>query len=233
MKKTISFALVLLLLLSLTACSTNTAKPTDPTTPTGTVPTDPEQNAAIPYLLNVENHDEMIFSGPTYDSSFVDTVREAGVYTIVEEKMDDEGITWGKLKSGSGWLDLTQVAANNNADAPLSAGPLCYDAPKDCLLANEATEFSIPVILHAYGKLTNVRIYSLSWDGETYEPAEHFYMAPEMNASDTIVAHLEFPGDMSMYGVSCQDEGGTFYHYQIVISGRNGALIFAPYDPNR
>lgn len=40
-----------------------------------------------------------------------------------------------------------------------------------------------------------------------------------------LVAGLEFPGDMTMYGIRFTDEENITYVYNIYISGRNGALI--------
>ncbi len=37
------------------------------------------------------------------------TIRDKGVYTIVEESTDSNGSKWGKLKSGKGWISLNYV----------------------------------------------------------------------------------------------------------------------------
>lgn len=239
MKKLFCSALLFVMLLSLTACI-QTATPSDPSTeptqsstePTQTNPTDPSKPISDDsYVLTVKSHDELIFDEPTYDGSCVGTVRQAGVYTIVEEATDGEGNRWGKLKSGAGWLNLDQVSKNNAANLLVTAAELTYEMDSPCLQAAEPTELSIAVIIHAYDTISNVRLYSLAWDGEAYEPAEPMYVAEKMDATQPMVAHLEFAGDMTMFGVSFQDAAGNFHHYRISTNGRNSAIDFSPYEP--
>jgi len=236
MKKLFYSALLFVMLLSLTAC-TQTATPSDPSTEptqpsTKTDPTQPNPPVTDDsYTLTVKNHDELIFDEPTYDGRCVGTVREAGVYTIVEEATDAEGNRWGKLKSGAGWLDLTQVEENNTAELLMTAAELTYEPDATYLQVTEPAQYSTPIILHAYDRLTNVRLYSTVFDGETYEPAEPMYVAETMDENVPMVAHLEFTGDMTMFGVSFQDADGNFHHYRISTNGRNNAISFTPYTP--
>lgn len=238
MKKLLSITTLILMLFSLAACARTGQDPTA-ATPTGTT-SDPgtqtpqTEQSTTPdnaYLLTVKNHDELIFDEPTYDGRCVGTVRQAGVYTIVEEVTDDESNRWGRLKSGAGWLDLTQVEENNAAELLMTAAELTYALESPYLQASQPTEHSIALIFHAYDRLVNVRLYSLAYDGETYEPAEPMYVAEEMDATQPMVAHLEFSGDLTMFGVSFQDASGNFHHYRISTNGRNNAIGFVPYDP--
>lgn len=241
MRRLFCTALLFVMLFSLTACTQTAPQQTTPRATIPSAPSDPSTEPAQPnqndpvsdasYLLTVNSHDELIFNEPTYDGSCVGTVRQAGVYTIVEETTDDEGQLWGRLKSGAGWLNLTRVAENNAAALLMTAAELTYEIDSPCLQATEPTQFSVAVIFHAYESLTNVRLYSLSWDGETYEPAEPMYVAPKMDAETPMVAYLEFPGDLSMYGLSFTDADGAFHHYRIATNGRNNAIDFVPYDP--
>ncbi len=49
-----------------------------------------------------------IYAGPGYNYNYVMTLDEQGVYTIVDECYDTGTYsTWGKLKSGVGWVNLT------------------------------------------------------------------------------------------------------------------------------
>lgn len=55
-----------------------------------------------------------IYDGPSYDYECVMTLDEKGIYTIVDECYDPaSSSTWGKLKSGSGWVNLSY---NNQTD---------------------------------------------------------------------------------------------------------------------
>ena len=54
------------------------------------------------YLFTVTNPDRVIFDAP--DGNYVRVFDEIGVYTIVQEAVDAQGVKWGKLKSGVGWV---------------------------------------------------------------------------------------------------------------------------------
>ncbi len=65
------------------------------------------------YTISLLDHTE-IYSGPGYEHSFVMTINETGVFTIVDEYIHPStGILWGKLKSGVGWVNLTGANAQN------------------------------------------------------------------------------------------------------------------------
>lgn len=53
-----------------------------------------------------------IYSGPGYDYSCVDEITQDGVYTIVEEHIDPRNETWGKLKSGVGWINIRDATTD-------------------------------------------------------------------------------------------------------------------------
>lgn len=55
---------------------------------------------------NKENHN--IHNQPSYDSQIVQSI-PVGTYTIVEERTDSDGNAWGKLKTGLGWICLTEM----------------------------------------------------------------------------------------------------------------------------
>ena len=43
---------------------------------------------------------------PTYNSKINGRITKTTIYTIVDEKYDESGYLWGKLKSGVGWVNL-------------------------------------------------------------------------------------------------------------------------------
>ena len=107
----------------------STAPAEDPTEPvsTETVPetTAPAQTEVPatqapfePYLLKIRNAELPIYAGPGYDQKQVGAIRDKGTYTIVEEKQvrsPEMGlVTWGRLKSGAGWIDLADAKYENN-----------------------------------------------------------------------------------------------------------------------
>ena len=61
-----------------------------------------EEPAAVPYLVKVAATALNVRRGPGTNYGISTTIRDKGVYTIVQEQ---DG--WGKLKSGAGWIKLS------------------------------------------------------------------------------------------------------------------------------
>ena len=82
----------------------------------------PADDVFEPYVFAVHNPWMEIFSGPSYDYQWLDSIRGGGVYTIVEEAVQyfDSGrsVTWGKLKSGSGWICLDDAVLDTESGPP-------------------------------------------------------------------------------------------------------------------
>ena len=226
-----------------TAAPTETTAPVETEVPAGTtvpvetevpateIATEPAQTEAedsLPYLQRIDRADQSIYEGPGYDYIFVGTVRERGTYTIVEEVLDYAGNLWGRLKSGAGWVDLTEIRSEEYANALISAN---Y-ADENLILHGEyhycpgdASEYRIPIVFRAYGKLRDVELCGFDFAGEAFAMGEAFFTLAEWNEEMPLVAELAFPGDMSMYGIRFVDEKGESHCYSIYISGRNGALV--------
>lgn len=68
-----------------------------------------EENSFEPYTVKVENPYLTIYSGPGYGYSITGSITDMSVYTIVEE---DSAHTWGKLKSGLGWINLIDASTS-------------------------------------------------------------------------------------------------------------------------
>lgn len=63
------------------------------------------ETAAKTYKVKVVHDDLNIRSGAGVSNKVVGSIKDHGVYTIVADKVVD-GQTWGKLKSGAGWICL-------------------------------------------------------------------------------------------------------------------------------
>ena len=202
-----------------------TTAPVETEAPAAGAPTESEA-AALPYLQRIDRADQSIFSGPGYDYTFAGTVRERGTYTIVEEAWDSEGNLWGRLKSGAGWVNLTEI--RNSSTILISAN---Y-ADENLLLhgdyhyfPGEKAEYCISVAIRAYGNLRDVTLFAYEFHEDDFVPGADFYTLPAMTPEMPLVAELAFPGDMSMYGIRFLDEKGETHICTIYISGRNGALV--------
>lgn len=194
-------------------------------------PTEPE--ASVPYLETVKRPDQPIFDGPGYDYGYVGTVEVAGVYTIMEERRDYEGNLWGRLKSGLGWIDLTDSRAAEAMQIPVSAGfaddrLLKSGNYHECVA--DTSEYAVKIAFRAYETLTDVTFSSLQFDGEEYVVAEGLCSLPELTPDQPLVVWVSFPGDMSCYGLAFKDSDGVFHRYTVSISGRNGTIVFVEAD---
>ncbi|MBR5126007.1 MAG: hypothetical protein IKU68_04645 [Oscillospiraceae bacterium] len=185
-----------------------------------------ETSGELPYLQQIERFDHSIYHGPGYDYGFVDTIPK-GIYTIVEEAVDAEGNLWGKLKSGIGWINLTEIRSADAENALISANYADNDLLNKGVyhLYASGDEYAIPIAFRAYGRLQNVTLFDIQFNADGYFPGEDFFILEEMTEEMPLVAELAFPGDITTYGIRFTDEAGDNHAYTIYISGRNGALM--------
>lgn len=64
--------------------------------------------AKVPYIVRIVADNLNIRSGPGISYSIVGTIRDRGLYTIIDEENG-----WGKLKSGAGWISLKYTTPKN------------------------------------------------------------------------------------------------------------------------
>lgn len=205
-----------------------TTAPPETTLPPETVEV-PEK--AVPYLLDIPRADQSIFAKPTYDSQFVRTVEKAGWYTIVEEQWDSEGNLWGKLKSGIGWIDLSELYYKKEYPDLVTANYADKELLKKgnyhhCVV--DDTEYAEQVAFRAAETLYNVQFFVTVYDAETgWETSENLLFLAKLTPQKPLVVDVAF-GDTTEYKISFEDGDGEFYVYTISVSGRNGALICSP-----
>ena len=66
----------------------------------------PSASAFQPYLVKVTIGELNIRKGPGTNFGTNGSIKDKGVYTIVEESAGQGATKWGKLKSGAGWIEL-------------------------------------------------------------------------------------------------------------------------------
>ena len=185
-----------------------------------------------PYLLSLSRSDVQVFDGPGYDYGFVNTITEPGVYTIVAEQSDGEGNRWGQLKSGLGWIDLARALAEpknrlavtvSYADTAL-IGTGAYQE-----FVEEESEFTSYLLFTPTQTVTEVSLSRIQLGGEE-TVLEELGAWPELFPEKPLMAGVVFYGDMTAYVLSFQDEAGEAWQYEISISGRNGALVWEPFQ---
>ena len=174
------------------------------------------------YLQQVPWEGFMIFDGPSFDAAPVQPL-PVGTYTIVDGAQDDEGLHWGKLKSGLGWICLSRIREFN---APVSIGQAGEELLEQVEFSYSVEEhpYSFPVVIQACENLREIQIFTCQLGESRMEPDELIYQKQAMKKNDLMVVELDFPGDFSVYHVCFQDEDGELFMFQVSVSGRNGTI---------
>ena len=183
-----------------------------------------------PYLLYLSRADVQVFDGAGYDFGYVTTITEPGIYTIVEEQTDSEGNSWGKLKSGLGWIDLDRALEPVETQPPVTVsyadrallGTGAYEE-----FAAEESEFTSYLLFTPLEPITDVTLSLASYLGaEEMEP-----LSAWDSLEKPLMAAVVFYGDMTTYVLSFTDGAGTAQQYAVSLSGRNGALVWTQLHP--
>ena len=233
MKRLLCAVAALCLLLCACGAPVETTAPAETTLPPvtepvieTTAPVETTAPAAREYTLRIEDPETMLYAGPAFLSGAVAMVEEAGTYTIVEEAQDRDGNTWGRLKSGAGWICLTEPAL----------APIYADYAEESFNAYHAywsdeTDYITSIGFTPAEKLTNVRFGLLDWfETESWQMAEELYTMDEIDPDHAFLAQVVFWGDMTTYGISFTDAEGEARHYAVSISGKDGSLVCQEYQ---
>lgn len=217
------------------AADTNAPLPpqTDETAPITTAPEPPETVPAkeTPYTLKIPRPDIMIYKEPGYDFDPVGKLVDIGTYTIVEESLDAEGIRWGKLKSGIGWIDLDKV------DDAVGMIPITLEeisrAEHKALDCHSHVIEDAPhtryLLFEAYEPLRDIRFCYMDFVEDGFQPGETLYTLSEMKPGKPLVIGVIFHGDFTTFGLSFTCDGGYKASYRIYESGRNGGIEMQEY----
>ncbi len=185
-----------------------------------TAPEQPEEQVFEPYLQEVKSGATPIYDGP--GGSQVGTVGEPGVFTIVEEQEDAEGKLWGRLKSGAGWLNLTELRAPVLLDA-------CYagdELPAGCVVyVQEGYDLRARVLFTTEQHLRDVELCMLDVF-EDLAVSDVLYTLPEMSPEQPFMAEICFFGDFTTYGLRFKDEAGKTHCFTVMESLKDGSLDF-------
>ena len=183
-----------------------------------------------PYLLYLSRADVQVFDGAGYDFGYVTTITEPGTYTIVEEQTDSEGNSWGKLKSGLGWIDLDRALEPVETQPPVTVSyadrALLGTGAYEEFVAEES-EFTSYLLFTPLEPITDVTLSLASYLGaEEMEP-----LSAWDSLEKPLMAAVVFYGDMTTYVLSFTDGAGTAQQYAVSLSGRNGALVWTQLHP--
>lgn len=187
-----------------------------------TVPTEPEFTS---YTIRVEDPEQLIYEAPGFRHRCTAAFGEAGTYTIVEEARDWDGNLWGRLKSGIGWVCLTEPAIVP-VYADYAPEGFAYEHSWHCGEAEYVTDMGIIPM----ERITNVQFTLLNVI-ENYGIEEVLYALPGLDAEEAVLFSAVFWGDMTTYGLSFTDAKGNQRYFTLSVSGRDGSLICSEYTP--
>lgn len=185
-----------------------------------------EAEEFTPYTLSLHSF-VSIFDAPTYDGCYTASVGEDGVYTIVEEKADEEGNLWGRLKSGIGWVCLTDLQTELPVRAGLASEKV-LESPHHLVIVDNS-EYMEYLVFRSTQPLTDVRLTALLPDVGGYKEDCTYETLSQLTPEKPLVAEVVFYGDFTTYGLSFTDEAGTQRQFAVYISGRNSAPILQEY----
>ena len=191
-----------------------------------------ETNDNLAYIQKIKRPDQPIYNGPSYDNYQIGTIEKAGSFTIVQEHMDEEGNLWGKLKSGAGWVDLTQIQKENDTPPLITAG-----IPSKALLqsgkyhhfVDDTSEYMVQTAIRVRETVTNVAIYDVVMDYDN-EYLQELFTLDTWQADVPIVVDVTFPGPGALYEIHFTDVNGKRHRYTLSESGRNGDVDISEWN---
>lgn len=210
--------------------STEEPETTSPTEPSveetviqTTVPTEPA--AFTPYTIRIEDPETPIYENPGFCEDIAALFEEAGVYTIVEEAYDRDGNLWGRLKSGIGWVCLTEPAIV----------PVFADFAPEHFVSDYQWHCGEPEFVTDIGILANQTITDVTFCSieilPDFREDEILYTVDEMHADEALKVSVVFWGDFTTYGLSFTDGNGNRRSFSLMISGKDGSLVCREYTP--
>ena len=178
----------------------------------------------VPYTVRIPAWVSM-FEGPGYDFSYTGLVGMDGVYTIVDQCLDENMYTWGKLKSGAGWINLTDMEFTMSRPVIISFADKALLKNGEFLFCQADTgDNSEKIAVRANRPIHNMRFASLVLGEEFWETEKILYSGEHMDDLLPLVIEVTFPGDMTAFLFEFTDEYGLNHQYYITVSGRNGTL---------
>ncbi len=188
----------------------------------------PKPEPVVPtglYYVKISDPSCPIYYGPGYEYGINTYIGEAGIYTVMEQEYDDDGNLWGRMKSGLGWvvvndlpkeyLSSVQVTLEFADRSLLQSGDYQIVLRSDSAYAN-------PVSIQAQQQLGLCSLWEIV-DGND-RLGRQLATWSGLRKGKRVMAWLDFPGDMSAYGLCVTDANGVEHWYCVYISGRNGML---------
>lgn len=204
---------------------------TDPVEPTPPPEEDelPDAPTAVPYLEKITKTTVEIMKGPDYSTEFVSVI-EPGTYTIVEEATDQNGLLWGKLKSGIGWIDLTYSRKVTNIFGPITVADTAADTKGTYTFVQEGfTDYGSHYLITTEEAVTDLVLSTCDFLDKGPVPAKAMYRLDTLRADESLRATFVFYGDLTNYALTYTNAQGQTRTCTMMHSGRDGSLVIQEY----
>jgi len=99
----------------------------------------------------------------------------------------------------------------------------------DIFFLGDESEYAVRLAFTAEEDVT-YQFCRLIWERETYETS-YVFTENTLKAGETFVAQVDFPGDMTTFGIHVTDQNGSAQYYAVSISGMDGSLVCQSYEP--
>lgn len=180
---------------------------------------------ATSYTIQVADPEKLIYERPGFRFRCTASFGEAGIYTIVEEATDWDGNLWGRLKSGIGWVCLTEPAI-----VPVIADYTPeHFAPNHHFHCGE-TDYVTDIGVIPMEPISNVKFSQINVIDD-YQVEQVLLELDTLAAQETVLLSVVYWGDMTTYGISFTDADGHDRYYSLSVSGKDGSLICSEYTP--
>ena len=111
-------------------------------------------------------------------------------------------------------------------EVPMTADFAETDMVVDYMFIAEESEYISYIIFTAEDNVKDVRVYAMEFVENGFVPAQELYAADAMRKGERLLGGVVFWGDMTTYGMSLTDSSGAAHSYEIIMSGKDGSLIF-------
>ena len=207
---------------STTAPATKTASPSTETQAETEPPVQlPPMSTSFPYTISAPA-EACVFTMPDPDSKFVQTIGQDGIYTITEEARSENGDIWGKLKSGLGWINLTNPYCSGSQVPAVT----CSYTGNEVLQRNIITYrsgYDWPYLtFHVHTTITDVQLIETNHD----EYVKTHYTAPLWQGGSFLIIQPSFPFDFSAMTLSYYDSNGQYHSIFFKDSLKDGTIYF-------
>ena len=166
-----------------------------------------------------------MYSKHGYDGEYRGCIGKDGVYTIVETGIDEAGSLWGRLKSGAGWVNLTDYESQMMRPVTVAlADQALLDSGKYIFCQAEPSEYSVKIAIRAKYYARNVKVSSTTLSDEDWRPEQLLCQYDLLTSDLPLVVEVTFWGDMTSFLLDFVDEYGTNRLYMICTSGMDGTI---------